>query len=93
MVHDITERKRAEAALRKAHDELELRVQERTRELAAANRDLSNEIAERKEIEQQLRIQTTAMEAAANGIIITDRQGNIQWTNPALAQISGYEGR
>jgi PAS domain S-box-containing protein len=31
------------------------------------------------------------MEAAANGIVITDRQGNIQWANPALVQISGYE--
>ncbi len=34
------ERQRAEEALRKAHDELELRVQERTAELAQANADL-----------------------------------------------------
>jgi PAS domain S-box-containing protein len=91
MVRDITESKQAEEALRKAHDELELRVQERTEELAAVNRELVKEIIERKEVEAQLRIQTTAMEAAANGILITDPQGIIQWMNPALTQITGYE--
>lgn len=88
---DITERKQAEEELRLARDELEMRVLERTQELAVANRDLLNEIRERKEIEGELRIQTTAMEAAASGIVITDRRGNIQWINPALVQMSGYD--
>ncbi|MBI5951154.1 MAG: PAS domain S-box protein [Chloroflexi bacterium] len=91
MVHDITERKQAEEALRKALDELELRVQERTEELASVNRELMREIVERREVEKQLRIQTTAMESAANGILITDPKGIIQWTNPALTQITGYD--
>ena len=91
MVHDITERKQAEKALQAARDELELRVQERTEQLAIANRELRKEIAERKEIERRLRTQTTAMDAAANGIVITDLEGTIQWTNPAVQQITGYE--
>jgi len=41
VVQDMTERKRAEAALREAHEQLEARVQERTQELQAVNEVLS----------------------------------------------------
>ncbi len=45
------ELKQNEAALRRAHDELELRVKERTSQLAAANAQLLHEIEEREQAE------------------------------------------
>lgn len=45
----------AEDALRRAHDELEKRVQERTAELAETNKALMAEIQERERVEQALR--------------------------------------
>ena len=55
ITEDITERKKAQEALLHARDELELRVQERTAELAMANARLQAEIQERKLAEQQIR--------------------------------------
>jgi signal transduction histidine kinase len=47
------ERKKAEEALQKAHDELEQRVKERTAELERINQQLKLEIEERKQAERE----------------------------------------
>jgi len=51
---DISERKRAEEELKKLHNELEKRVQDRTHELARANSELRTEIEEKRRTEQEL---------------------------------------
>jgi two-component system, cell cycle sensor histidine kinase and response regulator CckA len=48
------------------------------------------DISERKRAEQQMRLQTVALEAAASGVVITDRAGRIIWTNPAFTTLTGY---
>jgi len=59
---DLSERKRTEEALRKAHNELERRVEERTAELAKAVISLRKEIGERKRAEEALRKSHTEIE-------------------------------
>lgn len=39
--------------------------------------------------EKELRLLAAALESADDGIVITDNQGNIQWSNPAFAQKTG----
>jgi PAS domain S-box-containing protein len=59
--NDITERKRAEKSLLKAHEELEQRVVERTRDLKTSNEQLELEIAERRRAESILAQQSAEL--------------------------------
>ncbi|HEU0040336.1 MAG TPA: PAS domain S-box protein, partial [Verrucomicrobiae bacterium] len=51
---------------------------------------IARDITARKRAEQQVLLQATALETAANGIMITDRNGTILWTNPAFSTLTGY---
>ncbi|WAC05822.1 MAG: PAS domain S-box protein [Methanoregula sp.] len=62
---DITELKDKETALKKAHDELEMRVRERTAELAHVNIELEDEITERKRINEHI----TKLSAVKEGLL------------------------
>ncbi|HEY0349935.1 MAG TPA: ATP-binding protein [Pyrinomonadaceae bacterium] len=44
----------------------------------------------RQQAEEQLRLQSAAVQAAANAILITDRNGKILWVNPAFTKTTGY---
>ena len=55
VIEDITERKQAGERLQKAYAELEMRIRERTTDLAETNELLLGEIAERKRVEEKLR--------------------------------------
>lgn len=91
---DITERKQAEAALLKAHDELEIRVEERTTELKNANEQLQSEINERQRTEADLRESEARYrdifekDIAANSISTPD--GRLIDCNWAFLHIFGF---
>jgi diguanylate cyclase (GGDEF)-like protein/PAS domain S-box-containing protein len=56
---ELAERRLAEEALQKAHDNLEARVNDRTQELELANAALKNEIVIRQETEEKLHLLAT----------------------------------
>jgi PAS domain S-box-containing protein len=59
------------------------KLEERNVELSKRNEALQR-------AEQQLRLQATALETAANAITITDHRGDILWVNPAFTRLTGY---
>ncbi len=73
---DITERKRTEEELRKSRDELELRVQERTAELAMAY----------KELKEQSRILESFFRYTVTPLVFLDRDFNFLRVNEAYAK-------
>jgi PAS domain S-box-containing protein len=74
IVFDITERKHAEEALQKARDELEMRVQQRTADLAKAIEELRNEIAERKRAEKKLLISQNQLRSLASELSLAEER-------------------
>ncbi len=51
---------------------------------------IATDVSERKRVERTLRLQSTALEAAANAIILTNRKGQILWVNRSFSRLTGY---
>jgi PAS domain S-box-containing protein len=63
-----------------------LEVTGRVSAVAVFARDVTRE----RQAEEGMRLQAAAVEAAANGIVITDRDGHIVWVNAAFSTMTGY---
>jgi PAS domain S-box-containing protein len=98
---DITERIRAERtlneaqiALQEAHDELASRVARRTAELQQTNERLRAEMAQRKQVEEELRRRElhfrSLIENVSDLITVVNREGVIRYQNPSVARVLGY---
>lgn len=51
---------------------------------------IAMDVIENKRRDLLLQLQSQALEAAANGIVLTDRAGVIQWVNEAFSVMTGY---
>jgi PAS domain S-box-containing protein len=93
---EIIERKHAEEELQTATNELELRVEERTAELQAANEELLAEIVRRIETEEQLRRSEERFRLLVESvkdyaIFGLDPAGQVISWNAGAKHIEGYE--
>ena len=86
---------RVNDALRKAHDELERRVQERTSELAEANKGLAQEVAERKLAEEALQKERDKaqhyLDIAGVMFLVIGADRKVALINSKGCEILGYE--
>ena len=90
IVSDITRRKESEALILKYQTQLELQVAERTTELVSLNKGLLKEIKDRKRVELELQKLSNVVEQAADHVLITNKEGIIQYVNPAFEHGTGY---
>ncbi|MGH8135365.1 MAG: histidine kinase, partial [Steroidobacteraceae bacterium] len=74
VVQDVTAYEMAQQRLASMNTELELRVEERTRDLAESNRELQNEIARRASTEEQLRNKGNELAALSAGLMNAQEQ-------------------
>lgn len=95
IARDISERRKAEAALRQAYEHMEQRVAERTTELAQANLELKHEIAERRQKEEQLGASEarfrSLVQTAGSIIILLCPDGRILEFNQEAERVSGWQ--
>ncbi len=89
------QRKRDEASLRLAQEELEARVGKRTADLAAANRRLEDEICRRETIEHELvnskDVVEALLDATNESVFLTDSEGRVLALNRTTALRLGLE--
>lgn len=99
---DMTERKKAEDAIKNARDELEERVRERTAQLVETNRELRAEIEVRQRVEESLktlsaqvhgqaRMLDQILSSSPDRFYLYDARGKFMYASAPAAQLLGLK--
>lgn len=92
---DLAARRKVADTLQGANEQLEIRVLERTAELADANRRLSTENLERQwtnqALEHQLRYNQLIVDSISDLVLVLTKARNITRVNPAVVNLTGLE--
>ncbi|MBD3240968.1 MAG: PAS domain S-box protein [Chitinivibrionales bacterium] len=92
---DITDRLRFQESLKQARDNLQLQVEEQTKELTVANKMLREEIGERMKAEEELaedkEYLSVTLRSIADGVITTDRDGSVVLLNRVAEELTGWQ--
>jgi PAS domain S-box-containing protein len=95
LLEHLKEREDAEAALRKHKDQLELLVEQRTKELELANKKLKEDIHERKKTEEALRdseeMYRSLINTLPDSVTTTDLEGKITYVSPRTLKLHGID--
>jgi two-component system sensor kinase FixL len=81
----------AETLLRRARDELEARVQERTADLRQSNEELQVQIAERQRAEEVLREQASLLNLTHDSVFVRDTNDVITYWNRGAEKLYGWK--
>jgi len=94
VIRDVTDRRQAERALLKAHEELETRVEKRTAELKTANVKLQQEIKERRKFEKTLQKSEEKYRLLVKSIPACVYKGFKDWSveffEGSITELTGY---
>ena len=83
-------RRRAETLLRRAKDEEEAKVQQRTADLKLTNEQLQAEIAERKRVEEILKQRADLLDLTHDTIFVRDMNDSITYWNRGATELYGW---
>jgi PAS domain S-box-containing protein len=94
LFNDISKRRHAEEALKKSHDELEIRVEERTADLNEAVSDLQKQVQQRIRAEEAFRSASLyargLLEASLDPLVTISPEGKITDVNKATETVTGF---